>query len=158
MALIPETASDTLIAVLSDIASGIPSATVPELFFSTTKRHGLDGVPVSRDTPASRVCPSCKTFEIDVELCPKCTRRQENRRRANADQARHDYLVRQENVESRLTEIAPDWREKFADWQDAEIFYLRPVQRTKDVDCGCEEPHDYVSVGSASDWEEDDRE
>lgn len=32
----------------------------------------------------------------------------------------------------------------------------KPVQRTKDIDCGREEPHDYVSVGSASDWENDE--
>ena len=31
-----------------------------------------------------------------------------------------------------------------------------PPIRTKDQDCGREEPHDYVSIGSPEDWEHDD--
>src|SRR5688572_12416985 len=40
---------------------------------------------------------------------------------------RHAELVRQEITERRLTEIDPDWRERFSDWKAAELFYVKEL-------------------------------
>jgi hypothetical protein len=46
--------------------------------------------------------------------------------------------------------------ELFAEHDQDLIDNPQPAQRTKDVATGHEEPNDYVTVGSASDWENDE--
>jgi hypothetical protein len=40
---------------------------------------------------------------------------------------RHAELVRQEITERGLTEIDPDWRDRFSDWKAAELFYVKEL-------------------------------
>ena len=132
MALTPKNASDTLIGVLSDIAAGLNPETI------------LSNKPV---------IDLRRRYDIDVEFIQWAPL---NERYRAIDMNSFDGsdglgscqgygATEQEARLNLLTAIAE------CDQMDP-----KPVQRTKDIDCGQFEPNDYVSVGSASDWEQDD--
>jgi hypothetical protein len=130
----PETASDALINALTEIA------TVPELFFSRMpnpkRAFDLHSEYTSFAPPNQRwSCIDLNTYDgaPDSEGCSTFIGR---------GPTEHDAKL--------------ELLELFAEYDQDLIDNPKPVQRTKDVATGHEEPHDYVTVGSAEDWENDE--
>lgn len=93
--------------------------------FTMMPRPKVIGVPVGHETPAERICPSCRTFEREAgaELCPRCTLRAGIRSAKNDDKRRHLDSVRREVTALRLDRIDSDWPQKFLTTDEAARFH-----------------------------------